>query len=224
MSNASGNAIAIRLDDIAPEFMRINWESDGNGKPSHIGFKIGENFPEIFLFRTDRADFVHLILECEKNNLTIGFTYANWQGENKKQIFATYEITDANDDAMLAAKKRVSEAFLIPLKAASNAVVEMKTDNTKEEITGIVQQPDVITKRSATGRVATIAAVAVPFFLVAGGFLYLNNNKDPLVIDSGQVQMTDPQFTEQVELTKATLKAMGLDPGASGDVGCLAPQ
>lgn len=225
------NSIEIQLDQVAPEFMRFNWQGDEN-RPSHIGFRIGENYPEVFLFKTDRNDFVRLILACDKNKITIGFAYTNWQAEAKEQLFATYEITGISDDldtVMRSVQKKVSDAFVSLLKTATPEPLETpKNNETPRNNVSVLGDRDTLAANdiagSAPGRVKTIAAVAIPFFLIAGGFLYFNNNKDPLVIDNGQVQMTEQAFNEQVELTKATLKAMGLDPGASGDVGCLAPQ
>lgn len=72
-----------------------------------------------------------------------------------------------------------------------------------------------------------VAAVATPIviylMLWIGGSIF--KKTDPIQ-DAVAKAMTHDQRSvqSQVELTKETLKQMGLDPGKSGDVGCLAPQ
>ncbi|MEM8515147.1 hypothetical protein RCH14_004507 [Massilia sp. MP_M2] len=70
------------------------------------------------------------------------------------------------------------------------------------------------------------AAVLTPLIVV--GFMWaLSNNKpaDPIHDAVAQAMVQNPAAAQaQVELTKATLKEMGLDPGAAGDTGCLAAQ
>lgn len=69
------------------------------------------------------------------------------------------------------------------------------------------------------------AAIATPLvvfaLLTAGGALKKN---DPIQDAVAKAMTQNPSSTQaQVELTKETLKQMGLDPGKSGDIGCLAP-
>lgn len=69
---------------------------------------------------------------------------------------------------------------------------------------------------------AAIATPVVVFaLLTAGGALKKN---DPIQDAVAKAMTQNPSSTQaQVELTKETLKQMGLDPGKSGDIGCLAP-
>lgn len=72
-----------------------------------------------------------------------------------------------------------------------------------------------------------LAAIATPILVY--GLLWLGGavvkKNDPIQNAVARVMAQDPKSMQaQVELTKETLKQMGLDPGKSGDVGCLAPQ
>lgn len=72
-----------------------------------------------------------------------------------------------------------------------------------------------------------LAAVVAP--LAVYGLLWLGGTvakkPDPIQNAVARVMKQDPKSMQaQVELTKETLKQMGLDPGKSGDIGCLAPQ
>lgn len=50
-------------------------------------------------------------------------------------------------------------------------------------------------------------------------------NNDPIKNAVAQAMTEDPRSVQaQVDLTKETLKQMGLDPGKAADTGCLAPQ
>jgi len=58
--------------------------------------------------------------------------------------------------------------------------------------------------------------------LTAGGALKPN---DPIHDAVANAMAQNPSSTQaQVDLTKETLRQMGLDPGKTGDIGCLAPQ
>lgn len=77
--------------------------------------------------------------------------------------------------------------------------------------------------------VAQAAAVAVVLVAVTGFFVSIpfmgSNAADPIQTAVAQNMAQDPaSITAQVELTKETLRQMGLDPGAAGDLGCLAPR
>jgi hypothetical protein len=72
-----------------------------------------------------------------------------------------------------------------------------------------------------------VAAVVLTPLIVIASMWALSNNKpaDPIHDAVAQAMVQNPAAAQaQVELTKATLKEMGLDPGAAGDTGCLAPQ
>lgn len=71
-----------------------------------------------------------------------------------------------------------------------------------------------------------VAAIVTPI-LVIGLMWATSKNKpaDPIQDAVAQAMVQNPAAAQaQVELTKATLKEMGLDPGAAGDTGCLATQ
>ena len=69
------------------------------------------------------------------------------------------------------------------------------------------------------------AAIATPLFVF--GLLFAGSalkKSDPIQDAVAKAMTQSPSSTQaQVELTKETLKQMGLDPGKSGDIGCLAP-
>lgn len=72
-----------------------------------------------------------------------------------------------------------------------------------------------------------IAAVATP--LLVWGALAATvgtaGNQDPIKNAVAEAMHQDPRSVQaQVDLTKETLKQMGLDPGKAGDTGCLAPE
>ena len=79
-------------------------------------------------------------------------------------------------------------------------------------------------KPNLVGRrvLAAFAGVAV---VVGAVWATSHRQRDPIHEAVSRAMSQDPASTQaQVELTKETLKQMGLDPGKSGDVGCLAPQ
>jgi hypothetical protein len=72
--------------------------------------------------------------------------------------------------------------------------------------------------------VAAIAAPVLVFLVLSVGGAILKR-QDPVHEAVARAMAQDPKSTQaQVELTKETLRQMGLDPGKSADVGCLAPQ
>lgn len=84
---------------------------------------------------------------------------------------------------------------------------------------------------SAWKSVAKSAAVAVVLIGVVGLFFIMlpsmgaSGVADPIQAAVAENMVQDPaSITAQVELTKETLRQMGLDPGAAGDLGCLAPR
>lgn len=74
--------------------------------------------------------------------------------------------------------------------------------------------------------VSAVAAIGVLGFLGIYSFSVISGHEaDPIKAAVAQNMAQDPaSITAQVELTKETLRQMGLDPGRGGDLGCLAPQ
>lgn len=71
---------------------------------------------------------------------------------------------------------------------------------------------------------SVIAAPILTLFVAWGGSSFFNQSS-PIEEAVARQMVQDPEsIAAQVELTKQTLKQMGLDPGQSGDIGCLAPQ
>jgi len=71
------------------------------------------------------------------------------------------------------------------------------------------------------------AAVAAVALVVWGGLAAISHraptpSQEARALVSAQLQQDPDAAMQQVELTKQTLASMGLDPGASGDTGCLA--
>lgn len=59
--------------------------------------------------------------------------------------------------------------------------------------------------------------------LIVSAFKLLSSNTDPVQQAVNNALANDPRSRdEQVEITRQTLKEMGLDPGKNGDLGCLA--
>lgn len=66
-----------------------------------------------------------------------------------------------------------------------------------------------------------VAAVLVTIIVFEGGEKLLSP-PDPIEQAVANAMLQNPQSTEaQINLTKQTLKSMGLDPGQAGDLGCL---
>ncbi|ANN80829.1 hypothetical protein [Bordetella flabilis] len=80
--------------------------------------------------------------------------------------------------------------------------------------------------RSVWRSAAVVAAVAVVGFCLAYGLSARTGHAaDPIQAAVAENMAQDPaSITAQVELTKQTLRSMGLDPGRAGDLGCLAAQ
>lgn len=70
-----------------------------------------------------------------------------------------------------------------------------------------------------------ILMIAIPMVILGIVLLLKPASSDPVHEAVAQAMNQDANSVQsQVELTKQTLLTMGLDPGKSGDVGCLAPQ
>ena len=70
-----------------------------------------------------------------------------------------------------------------------------------------------------------VLMIAVPMIILGIVWLLKPASSDPVHEAVAQAMNQDANSVQsQVELTKQTLLTMGLDPGKSGDVGCLAPQ
>ena len=68
--------------------------------------------------------------------------------------------------------------------------------------------------------------IGIPLLVMAlvWGVFKIITPRDPVQAAVAQALATDPRARdEQIEITRATLREMGLDPGKSGDLGCLAP-
>lgn len=82
-------------------------------------------------------------------------------------------------------------------------------------------------QKRRNGRRIVLAALLTPLLvyglLAATGTL--GKRADPIQDAVAQAMTQDPRSLQaQVDLTKETLKQMGLDPGKAGDTGCFAPQ
>lgn len=77
-----------------------------------------------------------------------------------------------------------------------------------------------------TKPLAAFGLVGVLVLAVAAGISTWNGGRmDPIQAAVAQNMAQDPaSIMAQVELTKETLRQMGLDPGRGGDLGCLAPE
>lgn len=73
-----------------------------------------------------------------------------------------------------------------------------------------------------------IIAVAVAIPIIVAGLIFGNAalnkpSKDPSLDAIAKAMGADPKYVQQqVDMTRETLQAMGLDPGKSSDVGCMA--
>lgn len=152
-------------------------------------------------------------------------------------FYSPDEVTQGVRDAVAEALARALFAFY------SNESRSYALDTTPASSAGVapqrafvaavrapVYQPnrtaanDPAARKRFRGRVV-LAAVVTP--LLVFGLLTLGGalKKDPIQDAVAKAMTHTPSSTQaQVELTKETLKQMGLDPGKSGDIGCLAPQ
>jgi hypothetical protein len=76
-------------------------------------------------------------------------------------------------------------------------------------------------------RKTVVAAVAAPMVLwtMMWGVGHIGRKTDPVEQAIAKMAVQNPDsIRAQVDLTKETLKSMGLDPGKAGDVGCLTQQ
>lgn len=70
---------------------------------------------------------------------------------------------------------------------------------------------------------AALALLAL--LLVVAIFKIATASNDPVQVAVNKALANDPRARdEQIEITRSTLKEMGLDPGKNGDLGCLAAQ
>jgi hypothetical protein len=78
--------------------------------------------------------------------------------------------------------------------------------------------------RRSRGRVIA-AAVATPLVVITCLWIAGVKKRDPIAEAVAQSMVQNPRSVQsQVDLTKETLRQMGLDPGKSNDLGCLAAQ
>lgn len=108
-----------------------------------------------------------------------------------------------------------------PLAVAGKAAVEMQSFVGSMPVAA----NDPVEKKRFYKKVL-VAAVATPVLVYSllwvGGAVVKKN--DPIQEAVAHAMRQDPKSMQaQVDLTKATLAQMGLDPGKAGDVGCLAP-
>lgn len=69
-----------------------------------------------------------------------------------------------------------------------------------------------------------MVGIPLALLLTVWAFFKIITPADPVQAAVANALRNDPQARdEQIEITRQTLKEMGLDPGKSGDLGCLAP-
>lgn len=96
--------------------------------------------------------------------------------------------------------------------AARNAVLEGPTEAANDS---------VIERKRFRNRM--IAAVVISPLIVFALLSFVGKKHDPIAEAVAKSMVEDPRsLASRVELTTATLKAMGLDPGKSSELGCLA--
>ncbi|WP_323025713.1 hypothetical protein [Castellaniella sp.] len=137
-----------------------------------------------------------------------------------------YEMGDVRMAAGVA-RQAIAEAFGVALIS----YLQDERMNAVEVPPALVSRPGVFEghkpKNSAWWKMPAflVLAALISFAAVAGLESWSGGKMDPIQAAVSQNMTQDPaSIMAQVELTKETLRQMGLDPGRGGDLGCLAPQ
>lgn len=86
------------------------------------------------------------------------------------------------------------------------------------------QHASAMTSFSRKRMLMMLIGLPLALLLVVWLFFKIITPADPVQAAVASALRHDPQARdEQIEITRQTLKEMGLDPGKSGDLGCLAP-
>ncbi len=159
----------------------------------------------------------------QKGVATIYLLVTKDSGQDRHEL--GYVVSDAPEarQAIAAAFQAALVAYLQDERlAAGSSVVSMTAPATPG-------YPGVGYPASKRSFGKTFAVVTVPLLLLgavsAGLVAWADGRVDPIQAAVAQNMTQDPaSIMAQVELTKETLRQMGLDPGRGGDLGCLAPQ
>ena len=72
---------------------------------------------------------------------------------------------------------------------------------------------------------ASLKIISKEVLLLVAVFRIMAAPSDPVQVAVNKALANDPRARdEQIEITRQTLREMGLDPGKNGDLGCLAAQ
>lgn len=151
--------------------------------------------------------------------------------ERRSKKAARHGLADMNIIGSIV-KQSVSEAFSLAFEDYYQAKLAQKAPMIANNgyiyphlETNLDKGDNKSFKRSL---ILSIIIPCIIFTVVWGITMLLSNNQGQNVIFDENVmrsmQNDSRSYEAQVELTKETLRSMGLDPGQSGDLGCLAPQ
>lgn len=139
------------------------------------------------------------------------------------------------EDIAYSIRQGVSNAFISAISSYRNNQGQFSRDEANIEPSALRSKPSLNTvaakslgseERNYRRKMAlAIAAPMLVCFFAWCGFKIFARSPTPVEAAVSNAMKQDPNsVAAQIELTKATLRQMGLDPGKSGDLGCLAPQ
>jgi len=150
--------------------------------------------------------------------------YAVRQGVSDALIVALtdfYAVRQASSDAVSVHSDAVSghQVIMAPTRSGMGAITAVAEASRRRAAAN--DEPKAFRRKMA---LAIVVAPLLIWFL-AWGVSKVLTPSSPIEDAVARAMAQDPDsVVSQVELTKQTLQQMGLDPGQSGDIGCLAPQ
>lgn len=143
--------------------------------------------------------------------------YAVRQGVSDALVVALtdfYAVRPASSDAVAG-----HQVIMAPTRSGMGATPAVAEASRRRAAAN--DEPKALRRKMA---LAIVGAPLLIWFLAWGGSKVLTPSS-PIEDAVARAMAQDPaSVASQVELTKQTLQQMGLDPGQSGDIGCLAPQ
>lgn len=134
------------------------------------------------------------------------------------------QFTQASLDLLATPEPGTAAVMATPIQGASGPAGGPWGGMTPAYAGGAMRQPSARAQAPSKKRWLTLIACVLLAFLATAAVFKMLTPRDPIQAAVAQAMKTDPTSRdEQIEITRQTLKEMGLDPGKTGDLGCLAP-
>lgn len=198
-------------------FLGISYELSGEGVEAEEGADWRQ-------FSATLTFLINVSGETRRLDCAMDLRISALEKKSKRFVFASDEdildelragVADAMTEAVADYMERSSGALLlVPPPAVSGGFVNANAHLPRKNAPSVWRTHWV--KITATG----MSVLLVVYGLLWAGGKMLSH--DPAIAAVEHQMANDPNITtEQIRLTKQTLKEMGLDPGQAADTGCL---